>query len=71
MNYYELMVTLSLSAVIALIVSIAFHYLTTLTIKSWFERFFSTQHQLNKQFVETIKEDIRKNYTVGKQTSQR
>lgn len=60
MNYYELMVTLSLSAVIALIVSVAFHYLTTLIIKSWFEQFFSTQTQLNKQFVETIKEDIRK-----------
>ncbi|WP_196296518.1 hypothetical protein [Moraxella bovoculi] len=38
MNYYELMITLSLSAVIALIVSIAFHYLTTLIIKNWFER---------------------------------
>lgn len=71
MNYYELMVTLSLSAVIALIVSVAFHYLTIFIIKSWFERFFSTQDQLNKQFVETIKEDIRKNYAVGKQTSQR
>lgn len=59
MNYYELMVTLSLSAVIALIVSVAFHYLTTLIIKSWFDQFFNTQQQINKNFVETIKENIK------------
>lgn len=59
MDYSNLVISLVLSAIIALIVSIAFHFITTLIIRSWFDQFFNTQQQINKNFVETIKEDIK------------
>lgn len=60
MDYSNLVISLVLSVIIALIVSIAFHFITTLIIKSWFNQFLNTQHQMNKHFVEVIKKDIRR-----------
>lgn len=55
----RMLYTILISAIVALIVSIAFHYLTILIIKSWFGQFLNNQQQINKVFVETIKEDIK------------